>query len=92
MGVWSRLEGLILLDKNSKLSVRKLINEMFDDYRKPIIEYSDHSKHNLTKVEIVREWDGEGIGAAYEAKMFIDRMKEIQKDIVVDLTFTTRFL
>lgn len=90
MSVWSSLEGIIDLRRGCKCSVSKLIEEVFDDYRAPVLFQTEH--HSSTRNHLTLEFCDDGQSAMNLSNKFIDKLLEYDSDAYVDLTFTTRLM
>lgn len=88
MSVWSSLEGVIDLRRGSGCSVIKLVEEVFDEYRKPTLFQTEH--FDSTRTHITLEFCDDGQIALDLSTKFIERIKEYDSKAYVDLTFTTR--
>lgn len=88
MSVWSSLEGVIDIRRNCKCSVLKLVEEVFDEYRKPLLLQTEH--FDSTRTHVTLEFCDDGQSALDLSTKFIEKIKEYDSKAYVDLTFTTR--
>lgn len=89
MSIWTELKGYIYLNKNSKCSVRTLIEEVFDETSTIQVDLVGKlGETQQIRIEFMYSDDGES--ALKTARMFIDRLKEYDKKVYCDILFTTR--
>lgn len=90
MSVWSSLEGTIDLRRGCGCSISKVIEEVFDDYRKPLLYQTEH--HDSTRNHLTLEFCDDGQSALNIANIFINNILEYDHKAHIDLTFTTRLI
>lgn len=90
MSVWSSLEGVIDLRRGCGCSISKLIKEVFDDHRKPILYQTEH--HDSVRNHLTLEFCDDGQIALDSANKFIDEISQHDSKCNIDLVFTTRLV
>lgn len=90
MSLWSSVEGTVNLRRDAHISLRKVIDTSFDDYRKPFIEELQGLAATAI-YSITVEWCNDGDGAVRDVKHFINKLKILDRYATVRLKLTTEF-
>lgn len=89
MSIWTTLSGTIYVSRDCKCSVRKLIEEIFDETSAVYVEVvSENSREQ--KLEIEFSFSDDGASALATCNKFLAKIKEFDKSNYADLQFSTR--
>jgi hypothetical protein len=89
MSIWTTLSGTAYISRDCKCSIRKLIEETFDETSTITVDIvSENSREQ--KVFIKFSFSDEGESALKICRHFISKIKEFDRSSYVDLEFSTR--
>jgi hypothetical protein len=91
MSAWASFDGYIVVRRDAHISIESVLEEIFDDYRKPVISKSE-KQLNTYFYEIYFEFCEEADDAVVKFKQFIKVIKELDRTVEMDLNLHTRWL
>ena len=91
MSVWTEVEGTVYINKQSKFSFRKYIEDNFQEANVHVILQQDVGTEDI-KVEFRFCFSDSNLEAAKTLEWFVDAIKQHDRQADVDLTATIRFV
>jgi len=89
MSIWTTLSGIVYVSRNCKCSVRKLIEEIFDETSTITVDIVSENSIEQ-KVFIEFSFSDGGESALKTCSKFISKIKEFDRSNYADLQFSTR--
>ena len=91
MSVWTEVEGTVYINKQSKFSFRKYIEDNFQEANFRTIMQKDVGTEDI-KVEFRFCFSDSNLEVAKTLQWFVDAIKQHDSKADVDLTATIRFI
>lgn len=91
MSVWTEVEGMVYINKQSKFSFRKYIEDSFQEANIRVILQQDIGTEDI-RVELRFCFSDSNLEAAEALQCFVDAIKQHDRQADVDLIATIRFV